>query len=55
MAALSAFPIATRWPPEHPDRIQHYSLNTPNGVKASIMLEQTGLPYEPHVVDIMKD
>jgi GSH-dependent disulfide-bond oxidoreductase len=52
---LSDFPIATRWPAEHPDRIQLYSLNTPNGVKVSIMLEETGLPYEPHLVDIMKD
>jgi GSH-dependent disulfide-bond oxidoreductase len=51
---LSDFPIATRWPAAHPDRIQLYSLNTPNGVKASIMLEETGLPYEPHLVDIMK-
>ena len=55
MSNLSAFPIATRWPAEHPDRIQLYSLNTPNGVKASIMLEETGLAYEPHLVDIMKD
>lgn len=55
MTDLSAFPIATRWPAEHPDRIQLYSLNTPNGVKASIMLEETGLPYEPHLVDIMQD
>jgi GST-like protein len=51
---LSNFPIATRWPAAHPDRIQLYSLNTPNGVKASIMLEETGLPYEPHLVDISK-
>ena len=55
MTDLSAFPIAARWPAEHPDRIQLYSLNTPNGVKASIMLEETGLPYEPHLVDIMQD
>ena len=54
MSHLSNFPIASRWPAEHPDRIQLYSLNTPNGVKASIMLEETGLPYEPHLVDIMK-
>src|SRR5690606_22132018 len=53
MADLSAFPIASRWPARHPDRIQLYSLNTPNGVKASIMLEETGLPYEAHLVDIM--
>ncbi|HEY2033135.1 MAG TPA: glutathione S-transferase N-terminal domain-containing protein [Rhizomicrobium sp.] len=51
MSALSAFPITKRWPPHHPDRIQLYSLPTPNGVKASIMLEETGLPYEPHLVD----
>ena len=55
MPHLSDFPIATRWPPRHSDRIQLYSLNTPNGVKASIMLEETGLSYEPHLVDIMKD
>ena len=52
MADLSAFPITRRWPASHPDRIQLYSLNTPNGVKASIMLEETGLPYEPHMIDI---
>ena len=55
MADLSAFPITQRWPAQHPDRLQLYSLNTPNGVKASIMLEETGLPYEPHFVDIMKN
>ena len=54
MSALSDFPIATRWPAQHPERIQLYSLNTPNGVKVSIMLEETGLPYEPHLVDISK-
>jgi len=52
---LSDFPVSTRWPAQHPDRIQLYSLNTPNGVKVSIMLEETGLPYEPHLVDIMQD
>jgi GST-like protein len=55
MTDLSAFPITRRWPAEHPDRLQLYSLNTPNGVKASIMLEETGLPYEPHLVDIGKN
>ena len=55
MSNLSSFPITMRWPAEHPERIQLYSLNTPNGVKVSIMLEETGLPYEPHLVDIMKD
>ncbi|MGN6277979.1 MAG: glutathione S-transferase N-terminal domain-containing protein [Sphingomonas sp.] len=51
MGSLDDFPITHRWPARHPDRIQLYSLNTPNGVKASIMLEETGLPYEPHLVD----
>ena len=55
MSGLSAFPIARRWPAQHPERIQLYSLNTPNGVKASIMLEETGLPYEAHLVDIMNN
>jgi GST-like protein len=50
MADLSAFPITRRWPARHPNRIQLYSLPTPNGVKVSIMLEETGLAYEPHLV-----
>src|SRR3954452_19001429 len=55
MTDLSAFPITKRWPAKHPDRIQLYSLPTPNGVKVSIMLEETGLAYEPHLVDITKN
>src|SRR4051795_1796618 len=55
MADLSDFPITRRWPAEHPDRLQLYSLNTPNGVKASIMLEELGLPYEPHLIEIGKN
>jgi len=50
MTDLSAFPITKKWPARHPDRLQLYSLSTPNGVKVSIMLEETGLPYEPHLV-----
>jgi GST-like protein len=50
MTDLSAFPITNKWPAAHPDRLQLYSLPTPNGVKISIMLEETGLPYEPHLV-----
>jgi GST-like protein len=50
MTDLSAFAITRKWPAEHPDRLQLYSLPTPNGVKAAIMLEETGLPYEPHLV-----
>jgi GST-like protein len=52
---LSDFPVTKRWPAQHPERLQLYSLPTPNGVKVSIMLEETGLPYEPHLVDIGKD
>ena len=55
MTDLSGFPITERWPAVHPARIQLYSLNTPNGVKASIMLEETGLPYEPHLIDFAKE
>jgi GSH-dependent disulfide-bond oxidoreductase len=55
MSALETFPITKRWPPQHPDRLQLYSLPTPNGVKVSIMLEEIGLPYEPHLVDFNKD
>ena len=52
MADLSSFPITRRWPAKHPDRLQLYSLPTPNGVKVSIMLEEIGLAYEPHRIDI---
>ncbi|MBL8268818.1 glutathione binding-like protein [Steroidobacter sp.] len=50
MTDFSAFPITKKWPPRHPDRLQLYSLPTPNGVKASIALEEIGLPYEVHRV-----
>ncbi len=50
MSALTGFAITDKWPARHPDRIQLYSLPTPNGVKVSIMLEETGLPYEVHRV-----
>jgi GST-like protein len=46
-------PIFAKWPAQHPDRLQLFSAPTPNGVKVGIMLEETGLPYEPHRVDIM--
>ena len=52
---LSTFPITKRWPAEHPDRLQLYSLPTPNGVKVSIMLEEIELAYEVHLVDFNKN
>lgn len=55
MADLSAFPINARWPAKSPDVLQLYSLPTPNGVKVSAMLEEIGLPYEPHLIDIGKN
>ena len=55
MSDLSAFPITRRWPAKHPDRLQLYSLPTPNGVKVSIALEEIGLPYEVHLIDILKN
>jgi hypothetical protein len=55
MLDLSAFLITQRWPAKHPDRLQLYSLPTPNGVKVSIKLEEIGLPYEVHLVDFNED
>jgi GST-like protein len=50
MTDLSRYPITRKWPAQHPERLQLYSLPTPNGVKVAIMLEETGLAYEPHLV-----
>lgn len=55
MADLSQFPITKRWPARHPDRIQLYSLPTPNGIKVSAALEEMGLPYEAHLVNFATD
>ena len=52
MTDLSGFPITRRWPARQPERLQLYSTPTPNGVKLSIMLEEVGLAYEPHYVDL---
>ena len=55
MTELADFPITLRWPPQDASRIQLYSLPTPNGVKASIMLEETGLAYDVHKVDFAQN
>jgi GST-like protein len=54
-APLTSFPITRKWPPQHPERIQLYSLPTPNGIKVAVMLEETGLPYEPHLVSFERN
>jgi GST-like protein len=55
MSDLSSFPVTARWPAKHPDRLQLYSFPTPNGVKVSIALEEIGLPYEAHMINILKN
>jgi GST-like protein len=52
MFDLSTFPISNRWPASNPDVLQLYSFPTPNGVKASIALEEMGIPYEAHKVTL---
>lgn len=55
MSSIAAYPITRKWPAQHPDRLQLYSLPTPNGVKVSIMLEETALPYEAHLVSFERN
>ena len=52
---LDQFEITRRWPAENPDVIQLYSVPTPNGIKVSAMLEETGLDYEPHLIRFADD
>ena len=52
MNDLSTFPITSKWPPADPSVIQLYAFPTPNGVKASIALEEMALPYEAHLVTL---
>ena len=53
--SLKDHPISARWKPADPSILQLYSFPTPNGVKVSIMLEETGLAYEPHLVTLSDD
>ena len=55
MSDLSDFPVTRLWPANDPTVIQLYSAPTPNGVKVSIMLEETGLAYEPHFINITEN
>lgn len=52
---LADFPITAKWPAKHPERLQVYSLPTPNGIKVTIALEEIGLPYEAHLVSFDTD
>lgn len=53
MSGTTWFP--ERWPASDPDVIQLYSLATQNGQKVSVALEEMGLAYEPHRIDIGAD
>lgn len=55
MTDLAGFPITARWPAKEPEKLQLYSFATPNGVKISIALEEIGLPYEAHLIEIGKN
>jgi GST-like protein len=49
MSALADYPV-TKCPPAS-GAIAAVLLPTPNGVKVSVMLEESGLAYEPHLVN----
>ena len=50
--SASDYPISQRWPANNSDILQLYSYPTPNGVKVSIALEEMGIEYEPHLVQL---
>ncbi|MBO9407671.1 glutathione S-transferase N-terminal domain-containing protein [Shimia sp. R9_1] len=52
MTTVTDHPINSRWAADDATVLQLYSFPTPNGVKVSIMLEETGLPYEAHLVTL---
>ena len=52
MLDVNAHPITRKWPPQNPEVLQLYSFPTPNGVKASIALEELQIPYEVHRVTL---
>ena len=55
MDIVTEFPITNLCPPSNTGVLQLYSFPTPNGVKVSIALEELGLEYEPHLINIGKD
>jgi len=46
--------IETKWTIVDRSKIHLFSMNTPNGIKAAVALEELGLAYEPHLVNITK-
>ncbi|MEL6188921.1 MAG: glutathione S-transferase, partial [Myxococcota bacterium] len=52
MPAQSRLAIEDQYPIRDWDKLQLFSLNTPNGVKVGVALEELGLEYEPHQVNI---
>jgi len=49
------FMASTKVPQKGDKPIQLYSLATPNGQKIGIALEEFGLEYDAHLIDISKD
>lgn len=52
MTSLQDHPISRQWPPQHRERLQLYTAPTPNGLKVSVMLEETAIAYEAHTIDL---
>jgi GSH-dependent disulfide-bond oxidoreductase len=46
--------IESQWPIVDRSKIQLFSLNTPNGIKVAVGLEELQIPYEAHTVNILK-
>ena len=51
---MSEISFPARWPATMPDELQLYSMATPNGQKVSVALEEMGLGYEPHLINIVE-
>jgi GST-like protein len=47
-------PNEQQWPIADRTKLQLYSMNTPNGIKVAVALEELGVPYEPHLINILK-
>jgi len=54
MAMAPPLLIESQWPIVDRSKIQLFSLNTPNGIKVALALEELQIPYEAHTVNIGK-